>query len=189
MVQRPMSDRRWTAALDEHERAVREFRSVVERIPIEQWHRRRTSNAWSPADVTLHVVKAYEIGRDAAAGGPGMRLRVTPLRAWTLRTLLLPVILSTGRFPRGAQAPREVIPDLLASSTLQPGPAVARLGQTARAAASGLRLLAAQTRGKGVVHAYFGLLTPLAALRVLSAHTRHHARALARTRVVRLESA
>jgi hypothetical protein len=176
-----MSDRRWTDALDEHEQAVRGFRSLVERMPIEQWHRRRTSGAWSPADVTLHVVKAYEIGRDAAAGGPGMCLRVTALRAWTFRTLLLPVILSTGRFPRGAPAPREVVPDPLEGSTLEPGPAVARLEQTARDAASGLRLLATQARGKGVVHAYFGLLTPLVALRVLSAHTRHHARALART--------
>jgi hypothetical protein len=176
-----MSDRRWTDALDEHEQAVRGFRSLVERMPIEQWHRRRTSGAWSPADVTLHVVKAYEIGRDAAAGGPGMCLRVTALRAWTFRTLLLPVILSTGRCPRGAPAPREVVPDPLEGSTLEPGPAVARLEQTARDAASGLRLLATEARGKGVVHAYFGLLTPLAALRVLSAHTRHHARALART--------
>ena len=42
----------------------------------------------------------------------------------------------------------------------------------------------AQRPAPRVAHAYFGALTPHAALRLLSAHTRHHARALALPRAV-----
>ena len=127
----------------------------------------------------MHVCRAYELGRDSAAGGPGMRLLVRPRRAWALRTLLLPVILSTGRFPRGVPAPREIVPHPIASEQLSREGLLASLALIAQQAVDGLRIAAEQRPHHRMMHAYFGALTPLVALRLLSAHTQHHARRLA----------
>lgn len=170
---------RWAEALDEHERAVHAFIAVCEQLPPGRWHLPPAAGKWTPSDVALHLCHAYELGRDAAAGGSGMRLRVTPLRAWVARSVVLPLILLTDRFPRGVSAPREVAPDRSVSRQLSPGAALARFEEVARQAASGLRRVADERPAARVMHAYFGPLAPRAALRVLSAHTRHHARALA----------
>ena len=172
-------DRRWDVALDEHDTAVRELRSVCERIPTDRWHESPAPGKWSPSDVVLHLCRAYELGRDAANGGPGMRLRVSPSRAWALRTLLLPVILLTRRFPQGVRAPAEVVPDAATSARSTPDVAIVRLERAAHEAAIALRRAADTRPVPRMMHAYFGALTPHAALRVLSAHTLHHVRGLA----------
>lgn len=170
---------RWDRALREHEHAVHTFMAVCDQVAPAQWHVASAPGKWSPSDVALHICNAYELGRDAAAGGSGMRLRVTPLRAWMLRTMLLPAILVADRFPRGVRAPREVAPDPAAARRLSPRDARTQLEQAAREAADGLRRTDDERPATRVMHAYFGPLTPRAALRMLSAHTRHHARALA----------
>jgi hypothetical protein len=107
-----------------------------------------------------------------------MRLRVSEPYAWLLRTLMLPVIVATKRFPRGARAPREVAPDLEEAKLLTPDAAAARLKRVADQAAAAFRRAGGGRSAPSMTHAYFGALTPYAALRMLSAHTRHHARAL-----------
>ena len=92
--------------------------------------------------------------------------------------LLLPAVLATHRFPRGARAPREVVPNLDEASLLPPHAAIRRLSDSAEQAAEGLRLAAARRPVPRVTHAYFGPLAPLATLRLLTAHTVHHARDL-----------
>lgn len=173
-------ERQWAAALDEHDEAVRELITICERIPAGRWHQAPAPGKWSPSDVVLHLCRAYELASDAADGGPGMRLRVSSSRAWALRTLLLPMILLTKRFPRGVRAPSEVVPDAAASARSMPDVAIARLERAAREAAVTLRRAAETRPVPRLMHAYFGHLTPRAALRVLSAHTMHHSRALAR---------
>ena len=173
-------ERGWHAALDEHDMAVRELMATCGRIPLDRWHRSPAPGKWSPSGVVLHLCRAYEVGREAADGGPGMRLLVSPSRAWALRTLLLPVILRTQRFPRGVRAPREVVPLDATSARPTPDEALTRLEHVAREAAIALRRAADGRPVPRMMHAYFGPLGPRAALRVLSAHTRHHARALAR---------
>ena len=69
------SDRVWNAALAEHETVVRAFLEVCERVAPADWHRAPAPKKWSAAAVALHVCRAYEMGRDAMAGGQGMRLR------------------------------------------------------------------------------------------------------------------
>jgi hypothetical protein len=169
----------WSAALDEHDVAVRELIAICERIPAGRWHEAPALGKWSPSEVVLHLCRAYELGRDAGDGGPGMRLRVSPSRAWALRTFLLPVILLTRRFPRGVRAPAEVVPDAATSERWMPDVAIARLECVAEEAAVALRRGADTPPARRVTHAYFGSLTPRTALRVLSAHTTHHARGLA----------
>ena len=102
---------RWSAALREHESVVREFLAACGRIAPEYWQRAPVPGKWTAAAVVLHVCRAYELGRDAAAGGESMRLKVSPSAALISRMLILPVVLATHRFPRGARSPREVVPD------------------------------------------------------------------------------
>jgi hypothetical protein len=130
-------ERRWRVAVDEHEVAVRELLAICARIPTTRWQRAPAPGTWSPSEVVLHLCRAYELGRDATDGGPGMRLLVSPSRAWALRTLLLPAILLTRRFPRRVRAPAEVTPD--ASERSLPDVGLARLERVAQEAAVALR--------------------------------------------------
>ena len=173
------ADRLWNAALAEHETVVRAFLEVCERVAPADWHRAPAPGKWSAAAVALHICRAYEMGRDAMAGGQSMRLRVSRPFSWLLRTLMLPAIFATKRFPRGASAPREVAPDLAEAMLLTPDAAATRLKRVADEAAAALRRAATEPSAPLMTHAYFGPLTPYAALRLLSAHTRHHAQMLA----------
>ena len=170
--------RRWIAALAEHETVLRQFLTVCERVAAADWQRAPMPEKWTVAAVVLHVCRAYELGRDAMAGGESMRLRVSPPVAWISRTLLLPVVLATQRFPRGARSPLEVVPDAAEARRLTPDAAADRLQRVAAEAAQALQRAAGQRPTPRVTHAYFGPLTPHTTLRLLSAHTRHHARSL-----------
>ncbi len=128
----------------------------------------------------LHICQSYEIGRDAVLEGRSMRLRVKPSTAWLWRVFLLPVILWTRRFPRGAKAPREVVPDAMESDGLTQDAAVARLTRVSAEAAIALRHAAGQRPAPSMTHAYFGPLAPLTTMRLLNAHTRHHTQSLGR---------
>lgn len=169
---------RWGSAIAEHERVVADFVASIRRFDAGAWHRPPAPGRWSAAEVALHVCESYEFGIAAARGGPGMRLRTTPIVAWFARTILLPRLLARERFPRGASAPSEVRPDPQVALRLTPAEATSRLQDVAASAASALRTAADQGSGIRVTHAYFGPLTPLMALRLLSAHTRHHTRGL-----------
>ncbi len=172
--------RRWTAARAEHRAVLADFMTLVHRVPAAAWQAPLAPGKWSPAALTLHVIHAYEFGRDAAQGKSGMRLRVPALAAWVARHLLLPVLLARRRFPRGAESPPEVVPDLSAARSLTPAQAIERLEHTAHSAEAALAHAGAQgARAPRVVHAYFGALSPLQAQRLLTAHTRHHAQQLA----------
>ena len=173
-----LGERRWNAAVAEHETVVREFIDACGRCEPGDWNASPAPGKWSTAAVALHVCHAYELGQNAMTGGPGMRLRVSNTYAWFLRNLLLPVILATQRFPRGARAPREVAPDLEEARMLSPDAAAARLKRVADEAAAAFRQARRDRSAPLMTHAYFGPLTPYVALRMLSAHTRHHARSL-----------
>lgn len=171
-------DRRWAAALEEHEFEVSAFVAACAQIEPLLWQRAPAPKKWSPAAVALHISRAYELGRAAVEGGPSMRLLVSPSVAWLSRMLILPVLLATRRFPQGVRAPREVVPDAVEAAALTQAAAAERIAGGASAAAIALRRAANAQPTPQITHAYFGTLTPHAALRLLSAHTRHHTRQL-----------
>jgi hypothetical protein len=172
------SERRWNAALAEHERVVRDFLEVCKRCAPSDWHVEPAPGKWSTAAVALHVCRAYEMAMDAMQGGPSMRLRVSKPYAWLLRTFMLPAVLATKRFPRGVRVPREVAPDLGEAKLLTADAAARRLKFVADEAAPKMRRAGRNRPAPLMTHAYFGPLAPYTALRLLSAHTRHHARLL-----------
>lgn len=158
----------------DHDAALAAFTAACRRVPDADWHRPPRPGGWSPAAVALHVADAYAYGCRAVEGDT-MRMLASPLQAWFGRTILLPLMFATGRFPRGARAPREVAPDLALAATLDRDAALARLHAVAADAATAL-LDAPPTRR--IRHAYVGDLAPHTALRMLAAHTAHHARLL-----------
>lgn len=175
-------EREWGAAFAEHEASIAEFLAQIDRVPPERWQVPAAPNKWSPAEEAYHVLMAYEFGRAAATGGTEMRLRVSPAQARLARWLVLPFVLRTGRFPRGAAAPREVRPPRTEAHALSAPELAERLRQVAAEAALAVREADARRPPARVVHAYFGSLPLLPALRLMSAHTRHHARNLALAR-------
>jgi hypothetical protein len=175
------SEARWNAAVARHDAAVREFLAACESCAPDDWYR-AADGKWSTAAVALHICNTYELGRDAMTRGVGMRLVVSERYAWALRTFVLPWIIATTRFPR-ARAPREVVPGENETKQLTPEAARTRLMRAAREAANAFRGSAASPATPRMTHAYFGSLSPYTALRLLTAHTRHHARALTRKSV------
>ena len=170
-----VGDRRvWADALEEHAAVLRAHVARAYAVPDEQWTMPVAAGKWSAAEAALHIVLAYEQGLPTATGGGGMRLVTSPIAAWFARTLYLPIMLRTGTFPRNAPAPREVRPDAAAACAIPRNQLLSRLEATAGRAANALRDAAHRTPEVRVMHAYVGALSPLTALRLLNAHTRHH---------------
>ena len=170
------SQRRWNAAVKRHDAAVREFLAVCDNCASADWHR-AANGKWSTAAVALHICTTYELGRDAMQRGAGMQPIFSKRDAWVLRTFVLPWILATSRFPR-AKAPREVVPDATETKQLTLDAVRTRLSRAAREASDALRTAGTSGSGTKMDHAYFGPLSPYTALRLLTAHTRHHTRGL-----------
>lgn len=166
----------WAAAVREHDVVLRDYVQRLHAVPDDRWSAPRGEGRWSAAQEALHVAMAYEIGIAACDGSAGMRLVSPPVVAWLSRTLLLPVMLRLRFFPPNAPAPRELRPNGADAAALPRDDLIARLLASADRATNALRDADARRPPIHVMHAYFGPLRPLAAFRLLTAHTRHHAR-------------
>jgi DinB superfamily len=160
----------WDRALREHAEVEGQFRRALLHFPDDGWQRPPSPGRWSAAALTLHVCQSYEMGVTAARGGPSMRLVSPRPVALLSRCILLPILLATRRFPAEAPAPTEVLPDLGLAASIGRDAAITRFTASAAAAREALSSPGAHP----VTHAYFGTLHPMLALRLLSAHTRHH---------------
>lgn len=164
----------WLDALAEHTRVLAAFDAALAAVPASRWHVAPDERTWSAAALALHVADSYAFGVEAAFGRAAMQRRTPAPVAWFARTVLLPRLLASERFPRGAQAPAEVVPDLARAAALDQPAMRHHLDAVAREAVAALQDAARHRPGIRITHAYFGPLRPLAALRLLSAHTRHH---------------
>lgn len=163
-------------ALREHRAAVEAFVECAAAIPASRWGEPRAPRKWSPAQETEHVLLAYEAGAADLGGGEPLRLQLSWWRALALRWLVLPRILRTGRFPPHAPAPRVFRPRVERGTQ---GELVRLLREHAGAFERALIAAHAATPGRRVVHPYFGRMSLRQMLRLLTVHTRHHARVLA----------
>ena len=173
------SDRHWAAALAEHDAAVRGFLELCDRIGADEWQRAPAAGQWTPAAIALHLCQTYEMGADEERRSAGMRMKVSPGRARAVRALILPWIIATSRFPR-VRAPREVAPDETESKAVTRQAAAERLRRASHGCGAAMHRIARDDPAFRFTHAYFGPLPPYRILRLLSAHTRHHTRQLAR---------
>lgn len=160
----------WTRALREHDAVVADFLRAIDAVPDTVWQQPPAPGKWTPAALALHVSDAYRFGCDAATNGTGMKLRVPPFASFLSRTIVFRLMLLFEWFPRNAPVPPEVRPDLTTAQQLSKDAARVLLVQQAAAAQAAL----SQPTAHRVQHAVFGSLSPQEALRMLSAHTRHH---------------
>ena len=171
--------RRWRAARQAHHDAIYALARVALAIPEDRWHAPRADGKWSPAQETLHVARAYEVAIDELETGVRMRPRVKAWRARLLRWFYLPQLLLTGRFPPVA-APVEMRPNEVEAEFVGASRLVERVCERAMACEEALERADELRRGLRLSHPFFGPLRPLAALRLLTVHTAHHARQLQR---------
>ena len=113
------------------------------------------------------------------AGGASMRVIVPRPVSWLARNIALPIFLARRTFPKGAEAPAEVRPDLGVAASLSQSAACAMLHTVAQSSIDALRSANLGGPPRRFIHAIFGPLDPLLTLRLVSAHTRHHGLALA----------
>jgi uncharacterized damage-inducible protein DinB len=165
----------WANLVARHSAAMEEFLRAAQEIEPVGWLQPSGPGKWSPAEITSHLYESYRTFRSELAGGPGMGLRVAPLRRWVLRRTVLPRILSTGIFPAGARAPRETRPREIQSD---PRVALHALSTEADAMVQELsdRMRSGQVK---LTHAYFGRMSAQQSLTFATIHTRHHARQIA----------
>lgn len=180
---RPTSHR-WQSAERGHAESVAALLVAASLVPDHKWTEPLGPGRWSPAQVLLHIEQSYRLGDDALRGGAGMRVRTSPLIAWLSRTLLLPLITLTRRFPRNAPAPREIIPDAAEAHAIPRVELTVRVQAAATQALATLRQAVQDGRAVKVRHAYMGALSPYQTLRLLNGHTRHHAKLLAPPKIV-----
>jgi hypothetical protein len=172
----PVLPAAWQQAVARDEAAVEDVIACWSVFDAGAWAAPVAPGRWSPALLADHLVRAYRLG--AAVGTPAGTMQTALPRplAWLAGRTVLPLLLATGRFPRGGQAPPEVVPQTSAPDAAQGSAALRSAATAARAA-----LVAANAHRPRpmVTHAYFGAMPPLLALRLLTAHTRHHAALLA----------
>lgn len=175
---------RWQSAERGHAEAVAALLVAASLVPDHKWTEPLGTGRWSPAQVLLHIEQSYRLGDAALQGGAGMRVKVSPLMAWLGRTLVLPLITFTKRFPRNAPAPREIRPDAAEAHAIPRLELTTRVQAAATQALASFRAAVRDGRNVRVAHAYFGALSPYQTLRLLNGHTRHHAKLLAPPKIV-----
>lgn len=166
------SPRAVEAAQAAHRSAVARYCATARALPEVAWRTPLREGAWSPAEVTQHVLLLYQNVRRELSGGASMAPRVS--RGWQrlLRWVLLPHILFHRSIPLRARAPRETRPGPIAADQEM---LLAELD--AEACAFVQEAAAAAVRGRpSVDHPYFGPIAPLRALRFFGIHTEHHRR-------------
>jgi hypothetical protein len=169
----------WSSIIAEHEATVAAFGEHARRSPPARWLVPPSAGKWTAAEETLHVVLAYEVGLETVRGTRELRRRATPARAAVLRWLVLPIILRSDWFPR-ASAPREIRPVNLTPEEASVESLISRLERAGASIAEELRSAERDGSSVRIAHPYFGPLALKEATRLMSAHTRHHMRQMAR---------
>jgi hypothetical protein len=158
---------RWSEALRVHGSAASAFAAAAEAVEPEAWNRPRAEGKWSPAEITDHLICAYDVLLREIGGGGGMKVRTRLWMRLLLRLTYKPRILRGGWFPARAPAPREIRP-----SKTPPGQqdGVALFRQRAKDFDA-----AVQGRPEArLTHAYFGALAPADGVLFCARHIEHH---------------
>jgi hypothetical protein len=164
---------RWQARREEHAAALERFLAEVRGLDEAAWRHSPAPGKWCPGQIAEHLLLAYDAMLRELDGGAGMRVRPRGWRLLLLRWRVLPRVLAEGRLPL-APAVRELRP--------APEPR-ARAVVAAELRERGGRFDEALTRsfaaGAGrLTHPFFGSLSALQTLRLVTIHIDHHAQQL-----------
>lgn len=156
------------AAVGLHTAAAAVFADSAAAIPSAAWMQPRPGSEWSPAHVAAHLIAAYDVVLRELRGGAGMRVRTGFFLRTVIRWTVMPRIIRSGIFPKGARAPRETRPG---DSLYARDEAIALF----RARAKELEEAALNAPPtQRLTHAYFGLGSVEEGVRICTRHIEHH---------------
>jgi hypothetical protein len=162
---------RWTDALELHAAAAAELLRTAETIAADAWDEPRETGKWSPAQIVMHLILAYEVLLRDLVEGTGMALRSTASKRLVFRLMVLPRLLRGGRFPGSIRAPREV----RVGHVSDPRPElIARFQRLADQFQEAVQAAHHERPRVRLTHAYFGAVTLEDAVRFCAVHIRHH---------------
>jgi hypothetical protein len=166
-----MSGSDFETARLEHRSAVTSYLEAARRVADDRWNEPVKPGAWSAGQISEHLRLSYAVFGGELRGKTGLRIRTSWWMRLILRFRYLPRILSEGRIPQGAKAPREVRPD---GGPFPRAETLAALEREAAECEAAIRERWDQPTAFATHHV-FGKLTPDQALRFATVHIRHHA--------------
>jgi DinB superfamily len=161
----------------DHRAAVNEFIVEARAVDAARWQAPRSKGAWSPAQVTEHLVLFYAYSRRIAQDGEPSPIP-WPIRRLVqrlARRVIADSTLKAGRFTRKGRAPGVFQP----SATPPPAPQLlAQLDENVRGLEAAIRSRHPEARHT-IAHPIFGTLPTTDWVRLQAIHARHHRAQLA----------
>jgi hypothetical protein len=169
-----MIDREWQDAAEAHEGVIRRYLDQAAALDVGMWHRPVAEGKWSPAQITDHLVKTYEILLGQLRGGDGLHVQTSGVARGLFWSPLLRMMLRLQWIPSVARAPKALVPEAIEETR------EAALERLRRGASQLERELYARRNeaGLGFTHHLFGRLEALRGVRFATLHTDHHRKQL-----------
>jgi hypothetical protein len=161
----------WSKAFACHGSAVASFASAAEAVEPSAWHVPRAEGKWSPALITGHLIRTYDVLIAEVEGGAGMRVRLPAWKRLFLRLTLMPRLLRGGAFPRAVPAPPEIRPT---EAPPDPANGAALFRQRAQEFETAVRNARTRKPPARITHAYFGAAPLPKAVLFCARHIDHH---------------
>ncbi len=167
----------WSEAFACHGSAVASFASAAEAVAPSAWNVPRAEGKWSPALITGHLIRTYDVLIAEVEGGAGMKVRLPAWKRLFLRLTLMPRLLRGGAFPRAVPAPPEILPT---EAPPDPANGAALFRQRARELEAAVRNARTRKPPARITHAYFGAAPLPTAVLFCARHIEHHRAQLGR---------
>jgi hypothetical protein len=163
------------ALMEDHRAAADEFFHRAAQVTEARWGTPRADGKWTPAQEVKHVTLVYGAIDRELRGGEPMRLVGTPFKRAIWRAIGLTSILWRKKLPRGARAPREIRPS---EGSGDQGELLGEFRESVERFEASFRDALDASPGRMLCHPYFGRLSLVDAIRMITVHTRHHAAVL-----------
>jgi uncharacterized protein YbjT (DUF2867 family) len=164
----------WESALARHSDAAKTFSTTAAAIGDGSWLVPLGDGKWSPAQVTEHLNRTYEVLLGELNGGKGIRIRSSWLLRQVLRQTILRSIYRKRALPRGARAPSEIFPKVIDETQ---SAALERFATLALKFEEAMN--ANRDTGRKLTHQVFGEIELLPGLDFVAIHIEHHHRQIA----------
>jgi len=165
----------WESALARHRNASGIFAETAIAIPDSDWSTPLSEGKWSPAQVTEHLNRTYQVIIGELKGGRGIRVRSPWLLRQLLRQTVLRSIYRKRALPKGARAPSELIPKVVNETRSD---SIERFGTLAREFEEAMN--ANRQTGRKLTHHIFGAIDLERGLDFIAIHIEHHHRQIAK---------
>ena len=170
-----MEKTKWDNALSRHSNAAGLFTRTAVAVSESDWMQPLNDGKWSPAQVTEHLNRTYEVIIGELSGEKGIRIRSPWLLRQVLRQTVLRSIYRRRQLPRGARAPSEIIPKSIEETQTA---AVERFASLARQFETAMN--ANRSTQRKLTHHIFGEIDLERGLDFIAIHIEHHQRQIAR---------